>query len=95
MSEDFATRCAAAVAAVPHHERCKCWQSLGYTHPHLAAYHLLCDCDRDARIGRGMAALGDELVRVPYLKARNRAERIQEVQLAWRDALAAFAEASR
>jgi hypothetical protein len=44
------------VAAVEHDAGCRSRQTLGASHPALAAYGLPCDCTRDARIGAGIAA---------------------------------------
>ena len=48
MSQTFAERCAAAVAAVPHGPDCDLLETHGYA---------ACTCDRDARIGKGLAAM--------------------------------------
>ena len=45
------------VAAVEHDAGCRSRQTLGASHPALAAYGLPCDCTRDARIGEGIAAV--------------------------------------
>ena len=45
------------VAAVKHDQSCRSRQTLGASHPALAAYGLPCDCTRDARIGAGIAAV--------------------------------------
>lgn len=54
MSETFAERCAAAVAAVRHAEGCRMVRHDCRTNDY--GHSPCCDCDRDARIGRGMAA---------------------------------------
>lgn len=83
MSDSFAERCAAAVAAVEHSEKCQSRFGLGASHPHLAAYIGACDCDRDARIGRGLVAA------LVYMNEDEPTERHE------RAALAAFAEAAK
>ena len=52
MSQTFAERCAAAVAAVPHGPYCLSTELM-----HKDDCGGPCNCDRDARIGKGMAAM--------------------------------------
>ena len=76
---DFAERCAAAVAAVKHGRGC----SVGPT-------YVECDCDRDARIGRGIAAMVEQ----PFdeLSSEHCSPDSSNLESA---ALAAFAEAAQ
>jgi hypothetical protein len=61
MSESFEQRCVAAVTAVEHSPDCACRSFRVIQEParlgdRLTVEYQPCDCDRDARIGKGMAA---------------------------------------
>ena len=78
MAADFATRCIEAVKAVPHRAYCATIAYASYT-------EAWCDCDRDERIGKGLAAVVD----LSYDRA------LEQWEFTDDEALAVFAEAAR
>ena len=85
------------VAAVEHNRGCRTRQTLGASHPHLAAYVLPCDCTRDARIGAGFAAVreSDSRCNADLRPAVSSEEWWAQIAAKDAAAVAAFREASK